>query len=169
MLEGELDATGWQLGLRVKGNVGNGPADASAGGATGLGVDLYGDLSAGLPIPIKPSLSWQRRHTADDRAASDVWRATAELASVELRPDLAADFELALQHRGPSDGQSSAFSAGFGLGLVWTLQRSAANRRGLSLTGSGKLSSSAEHSDGTDDAAEGLMISLSSEDPLGGW
>ena len=167
-LEGELDATGWQLGLRVKGSVGRGPVDATAGGATVLGVDFYGDLSGSLPIPIKPSLSWKRRHADDEEAASDIWRATANIPSVVLRPDLAADFDLALQHRGSSDGQPSAFSAGIGLDLVWTLQRPAANRRGLSLTVSGKLSSAAD-SDGTEDPQYGLMISLSSEDPLGGW
>jgi hypothetical protein len=169
MLEGELDAADWQLGLRVRGGVEDGPVGTDPGDAPILGFELYGDLPDSLPVPIKPALSWERRHATHDGSASDVWRAAAKVPSVVLRHDLAADFDLALQHRGETDGQSSAFSAGIGLDLVWTLQRPAANRQGVTLSFSGKVSSSATDGDGTEDAGYGLMISLTSQNPLGGW
>jgi hypothetical protein len=132
-----------------------------------LAFEMYGDLGEGWMVPVKPTLSWQRRHDAASDTADERWRARLASPSLDLRHDLRGGFDMAFEHRDRPDMEDDALTTDLGARLVWTLQRPSSNRRGLALAVAGSLAGNGTASEGESDYR--LMVSLSTDESLASW
>ena len=171
-LQGEFSHDGWLWGWRAKGGRSPLAVDAAVNrGSRVMGFDLYGDFTRGAsPLAVKPTLSWQNREDLQTGTRAGKWRAALSSATIALHHDLHAKFDLAYQRQVRSDGTEVDDSAGVGANLVWTLLKPGTNRRGLALALSGKLRDGDPANSGSAvDGDYALMMSLSTENPLGTW
>lgn len=162
----------WRWGVRAKGGLSPTAVDATLGqGSRVIGLDLFGDFTRSTAVlPIKPSLSWQQRRDVVTGTRAARWRAAVASSAFEIDEGLHANFDLSYQLRRRSDGVDEADSTNLGANLVWTLQRPSAQRRGLALALSGSLLNGPQATT-TADTKPGysLMVSITTENPLGSW
>lgn len=169
-LQGEFAQSHGLWGLRAKSGLAPGAIDAGAGaGVRSVGFDLYGDVALGAAVPLKPALTWKRRRDAVTGTRMDTWRARVGSSPVDLQADLRAAFDVAVEHRDRPGASAPALGADFGTDVVYTLQRPSSQRRGWALVLKGSLVTGS--SPGSADRAPGLglMVSLTTDHPLGGW
>ncbi len=170
-LQSEFAHDEWLWGMRAKGGRAPGKIDAAtSAGIRTMGFDVYGDISAGLPLSVKPALSWQRKRDAATGTTADKWRAGISSSAITLRHDLQANFDVAYQSRSRSDDVDNDSVADVGANLVWTLQQPSSTRRGLALAFSGNVLHGNPAVRGSEDEpGYSFMVSLSTDNPLGSW
>lgn len=170
-LQSEFAHDAWLWGMRAKGGRAPGKIDAATSeGIRTLGFDVYGDIAAGLPMSIKPAVSWLRKRDASTGTTADKWRAGITSSPISLRHDLHANFDIAYQSRARSDDVDNDSITDVGANLVWTLQSPSSTRRGLALAFSGSvLHGNPAVSSTEEEPGYSFMVSLSTDNPLGGW
>jgi hypothetical protein len=168
-LESAFDAGAWRWGLKATG------ATSAAPGAEGDGtrtarLRLYGDPAAGAALPLKPALTWQRRHDAATDAVDRDWGAELHSGAIALRTGVRANLAVGYLQRRHADDGDRQDALELGGSLVWTLQRPAAGRSGLALAVTGSARGGDATLSGGDAPGDyRLMLSLSSSNPLAGW
>ncbi len=159
----------WLWGVRAKRGELHRIADTGAPSRS-IALDLYGDFTAMRRFPIKPTLSWQRKHKQTTGVVSEKWLAKVTSTTIELHEDLRAHVNMGLARWIQSGLAENADAVLFGGSMVWTLQRPHTDRTGLTLS----LSGSYRDGDALPAPAAGeddfrLMLSLSTTNPLDDW